>query len=42
MSKYGMASASANFINGLIYLIAAFASPAFGLLIDVLGREGIE
>ena len=39
MKKFQMSSASANFINGLIYLISAFASPIFGFIIDRTGRN---
>ncbi len=39
MRKYEMDHVDANFINGLVYLISAFASPAFGVLIDRTGRN---
>ena len=39
MKKFAMTSKSANFITGLIYLISAFASPVFGILIDKTGRN---
>lgn len=34
-----MSSTNANFINGLIYLISAFASPVFGFIMDRVGRN---
>ena len=39
MKKFALTPHSANFITGLIYLISAFASPAFGILIDKTGRN---
>ena len=39
MQKYGFSSANANFITGLVYLISAFASRAFGFSIDKVGRN---
>ena len=34
-----MSASNANFINGLIYLISAFASPFFGFIMDRTGRN---
>ena len=39
MRKFDFSSSEANFINGLIYLVSAFASPVFGFLIDKTGRN---
>ena len=39
MKKFGLTPHNANFITGLIYLISAFASPVFGILIDKTGRN---
>ena len=37
--KFEFSAAQANFINGLIYLISAPASPVLGILIDKTGRN---
>merc|ERR1712038_1691729 len=39
MKKFGFSAKEANFINGLIYLISAPASPVLGILIDKTGRN---
>ncbi len=39
IQKYNFSSTNANFITGLVYLISAFAAPAFGLVIDKVGRN---
>merc|ERR1712088_636141 len=39
MKKFGMSKSEANFINGLIYLLSAPASPVLGILIDKTGRN---
>lgn len=39
--KFGYAPADANTVNSIVYIISAFASPAFGLLVDKTGRNVI-
>jgi MFS family permease len=39
IEKYHFSSTNANFITGLVYLISAFAAPAFGFIIDRVGRN---
>ncbi|CAG0921713.1 unnamed protein product [Notodromas monacha] len=37
--KYGLSSSAANAVNGIVYIIAAFASPLFGIIMDKTGRN---
>lgn len=39
MDKYGFSPEDANFINSLVYIISAIASPLFGFVIDKTGRN---
>lgn len=39
MNKYGLDPQDANFVNSLVYIISAAASPLFGFVIDKTGRN---
>lgn len=39
MQKYNLEPQDANFVNSLVYIISAAASPAFGFVIDKTGRN---
>lgn len=39
MQKYDFQPEDANFINSLVYIISAVASPLFGFVIDKTGRN---
>lgn len=39
MQKYDFMAEDANFINSLVYIISAGASPLFGFVIDKTGRN---
>lgn len=39
MEKYHLPPADANFVNSLVYIISAGASPLFGFVIDKTGRN---
>lgn len=39
MQKYDFIAEDANFINSLVYIISAVASPLFGFVIDKTGRN---
>ncbi|KAF4526046.1 hypothetical protein B566_EDAN000840 [Ephemera danica] len=41
MRKFGMPPDSANFINSLVFIISAVASPILGLMVDRLGRNAV-
>lgn len=38
-SKFHMAAQEANFVNSLVYMIAAFASPVLGFCVDKTGKN---
>lgn len=39
MEKYDFIAEDANFVNSLVYIISAVASPLFGYVIDKTGRN---
>lgn len=39
MQKYDFSAEEANYVDSLVYLISAVASPAFGFVIDKTGRN---
>lgn len=39
MQKYDFSAEDANYINSLVYVISAVASPLFGFVIDKTGRN---
>lgn len=39
MQKYSYSAEDANFITSLVFMISAIASPLFGYIIDVTGRN---
>lgn len=39
MNKYDLEPEDANFVNSLVYIISAAASPLFGFIIDKTGRN---
>lgn len=39
MQKYDLSPEDANFVNSIVYIISAVASPLFGFVIDKTGRN---
>lgn len=39
MQKYDFSAEEANYVDSLVYLISAIASPLFGFVIDKTGRN---